>query len=83
MKMKAILLACAMGGGFQAPAAMAGAPQGDGGRFYSPDSGQTYGVKMTLTAPDTLEARFYQGASFLGQTKTLSRIERGTSKGWC
>ena len=55
----------------------------DGGRFYNPDSGQTYDVKMQLTAPDTLEARFYQGASFLGQTKTLSRIARGTSKGWC
>jgi len=55
----------------------------DGGRFYNPDGGQTYDVKMKLTAPDTLEARFYQGASFLGQTKTLSRIPRGSSKGWC
>lgn len=152
MKIKAILLACAMSCGFLAPAAMAGAPQGvwlidgeaavqifdcegmlcgrvlflesphdpqgalkrdkrnpdqalrdrelcglnviwglrptgpdswDGGRFYNPDGGQTYDVKMKLTAPDTLEARFYQGASFLGQTKTLSRIPRGSSKGWC
>lgn len=55
----------------------------EGGRFYNPDSGQTYDVKMKLTASDTLEARFYLGASFLGQTKTLNRIERGTSKGWC
>lgn len=55
----------------------------EGGRFYNPDSGQTYDVKMKLISSDTLEARFYQGASFLGQTKTLSRIARGTSKGWC
>jgi uncharacterized protein (DUF2147 family) len=55
----------------------------EGGRFYNPDSGNTYDVKMELTASNALEARFYQGASFLGETKTLSRIPHGNSKGWC
>ena len=55
----------------------------EGGRFYNPDSGKTYDVKMELTASNALEARFYQGASFLGETKTLSRIQHGNSKGWC
>ena len=55
----------------------------DDGRFYYPDSGKTYDVKMELTASKAIVARFYQGASFLGETKTLSRIPHGTSKGWC
>ena len=41
----------------------------DGGRFYNPDSGKTHDLKMGLTASDALEARFYEGASFLGETK--------------
>ena len=55
----------------------------DDGRFYYPDSGKTYDVKMELTASNAIVARFYQGASFLGETKTLSRVPHGTSKGWC
>ena len=55
----------------------------DGGRFYNPDSGKTHDLKMGLTASDALEARFYEGASFLGETKMLSRVPHGTSKGWC
>ena len=50
-----------------------GANRWDGGTFYNPDSGRTYDVKLDLTASDALEARFYEGASFLGETKTLSR----------
>jgi uncharacterized protein (DUF2147 family) len=55
----------------------------DGGSFYNPDSGRTYNVKMELTSSDALVARFYQGTSILGQTKTLSRVRHGTSEGWC
>ena len=55
----------------------------DGGRFYNPDSGKTPDVKLNLTASDALEARFYEGTSVLGETKTLSRVPHGTSKGWC
>lgn len=55
----------------------------DGGRFYNPQSGKTHDVKIELTAAKAIEARFYQGASFLGETKTLNRVPHGTSKGWC
>jgi uncharacterized protein (DUF2147 family) len=55
----------------------------DDGWFYYPDSGRTYNVKMELTSSDALVARFYLGASFLGETKTLRRIVPGTSEGWC
>jgi len=55
----------------------------DYGWFYYPDSGRTYNVKMELAAPDALVARFYKGASFVGETKTLIRVQHGTSKGWC
>lgn len=55
----------------------------DDGWFYYPDSGKTYNVKMELTSSDALVARFYLGASFVGETKTLSRVLHGTSEGWC
>jgi len=55
----------------------------DEGRFYNPDSGKTYNVKVELTSSDALVARFYQGISFVGETKTLSRVLHGTSEGWC
>jgi uncharacterized protein (DUF2147 family) len=55
----------------------------DDGWFYYPDSGRTYNVKMELTSSDALVARFYQGISFVGETKTLSRVLHGTSEGWC
>jgi uncharacterized protein (DUF2147 family) len=55
----------------------------DDGRFYYPDSGKTYNIKMELTSSDALVARFYQGISLVGETKTLSRVLHGTSEGWC
>jgi uncharacterized protein (DUF2147 family) len=55
----------------------------DDGWFYYPVSGKTYNVKMELTPSDALVARFYQGTSFLGETKTLTRVQHGTSNGWC
>lgn len=55
----------------------------DDGWFYYPDSGRTYNIKMELTSSDALVARFYLGASFLGETKTLTRVVPGTSEGWC
>jgi uncharacterized protein (DUF2147 family) len=55
----------------------------DDGWFYNPVSGKTYNLKMELTASSGLVARFYQGASLMGETKTLSRVPHGTSKGWC
>ena len=61
----------------------AGANHWDDGWFYYPDSGKTYNVKMELTPSDALVARFYQGISFVGETKTLTRVQHGTSTGWC
>ena len=55
----------------------------EAGRFYNPDSGKTYDVKLEVASSDRAVARFYQGSTILGETKTLSRIPRGTSKGWC
>jgi uncharacterized protein (DUF2147 family) len=55
----------------------------DDGWFYYPDSGRTYNIKMELTSSDALVARFYQGTSFVGETKTLSRVLHGKSEGWC
>ena len=55
----------------------------DEGQFYNPDSGKTYNVKVELTPSDALVARFYQGISLVGETKTLSRVRHGTSEGWC
>ena len=53
------------------------------GWFYYPDSGKIYNIKMELTSSDALVARFYQGTSFIGETKTLRRVVQGTSEGWC
>jgi uncharacterized protein (DUF2147 family) len=55
----------------------------DDGWFYHPASGKTYNVKMELTDSDALVARFYRGVSLVGETKTLTRVQHGTSKGWC
>lgn len=55
----------------------------DDGWFYYPDSGKTYNVKMELTGSDALAARFYRGTSLVGKTKTLTRVQHGTSKGGC
>ena len=55
----------------------------DDGWFYYPDSGKTYNVKMERTSSDALVARFYLGASFLGENKNLTRVPHGTSEGWC
>jgi uncharacterized protein (DUF2147 family) len=53
------------------------------GWFYYPDSGTTYNVKMQLTSADVLVARFYQGISAVGETKSLRRTQHGASAGWC
>jgi uncharacterized protein (DUF2147 family) len=55
----------------------------DDGWLYNPASGKTYNIKLELTSPDALVARLYLGASFIGETKSLSRVLHGTSEGWC
>ena len=53
------------------------------GRFYYPESGKTYNLKMELTSSDTLVARFYVGTSFVGETTTLRRVVHSASERWC
>jgi uncharacterized protein (DUF2147 family) len=53
------------------------------GWFYNPDDGKTYNVSAKLASPDVMIARIYVGIPFLGKTKTLVRVPRGTSAGWC
>lgn len=53
------------------------------GWFYNPDDGKTYRVSAELKSDDVIAARIYVGLPILGQTKTLVRAPRGTSKGWC
>jgi uncharacterized protein (DUF2147 family) len=55
----------------------------EAGWFYNPDDGKTYRVSAQLTSADVISARIYLGIPFFGQTKLLSRIPHGTSRGWC
>jgi uncharacterized protein (DUF2147 family) len=50
------------------------------GWFYYPESGKTYNIKVELTSSDALVARFYQGTSLVGETKTLRRVLHCTSE---
>jgi uncharacterized protein (DUF2147 family) len=53
------------------------------GWFYNPDDGKTYRVSAELKSDDLIAARIYVGFPILGQTKTLARVPKGTSQGWC
>jgi uncharacterized protein (DUF2147 family) len=56
----------------------------EGGWFYDPDSGKTYKVMTEHTSSDQLVARFYEGFTLVGETKTLNRARPGpSSAGWC
>ena len=61
----------------------AGPNRWEDGWFYNPDDGGTYRVTAQLRSDDVLVARIYQGISLFGQTKTLVRVRRGVSGGWC
>jgi uncharacterized protein (DUF2147 family) len=62
-------------------------PSGPGrwknGWFYNPDDGVTYRVSAQLKADDVMTARVYVLAPLFGKTKTLTRVSRGISDGWC
>lgn len=53
------------------------------GWFYNPENGKTYNVTALLKTADVLVARIYLGIPLFGETKTLTRVPHGTSKGWC
>lgn len=61
----------------------AGPDRWEGGSFYNPDDGKTYDVTAELRSADELSARIYAGTPILGETRTLIRVPRGTSEGWC
>ena len=62
----------------------AGPDRWEGGFFYNPESGKTYKVITEHTSSDKLVARFYEGVTLVGETKTLDRTRPGPpSEGWC
>ena len=62
-------------------------PAGSGkwadGWFYNPDDGDTYSVTAELRSSDVIVARIYKVLPFFGRTKTLLRVPRLSSEGWC
>ena len=53
------------------------------GWFYNPDDGRTYRVSAELKPGGVLTARIYVGTPLFGKTKTLVRVARGATAGWC
>ena len=53
------------------------------GAFYDPQDGKTYGVSAELASANVITARIYLGVPLLGQNRTLLRVPRGASAGWC
>jgi len=61
----------------------AGPDRWEDGWIYNPDDGKLYRVDARLESSDKMTARIYLGMPLFGETKTLSRVLRGTSSGWC
>lgn len=61
----------------------AGPDRWNGGSLYNPDDGKTYSVSAELRSADVFVARIYLGVPLFGETKTLLRIPRLNSEGWC
>jgi uncharacterized protein (DUF2147 family) len=61
----------------------AGPNQWKGGWFYNPHDGKTYRITAEGQSADTIVARIYLGIPLVGETKTLTRVPRLTSEGWC
>jgi hypothetical protein len=53
------------------------------GSLYNPDDGTTYRVSAELRSADVFIARIYLGVPLFGETKTLLRVPRLGSEGWC
>ena len=53
------------------------------GWFYNPQDGKTYSLKAQIDSSDVITARVYAGIPMFGQTKTLLRVPRLSSEGWC
>jgi uncharacterized protein DUF2147 len=61
----------------------AGLDRWNSGWFYNPDDGVTYRVSAELRSADVFVARVYLGVPLFGETKTLLRVPRLRSEGWC
>ena len=55
----------------------------EGGWFYNPDDGETYSVSAETQSKDLMTARIYRMLPVFGMTKTLRRVPRLSSEGWC
>ncbi len=61
----------------------AGPDHWKGGWLYNPDDGKTYRVRAELRSADTILARIYLGIPLFGENRTLTRVPRLSSEGWC
>ena len=61
----------------------AGLDHWNSGSLYNPDDGQTYRISAELRSADVFVARVYLGVPLFGETKTLLRVPRLRSEGWC
>jgi len=61
----------------------AGADHWTGGWLYNPDDGKTYRLRAELRSADTFVARIYLGIPLFGENRTLLRVPRLNSEGWC
>jgi uncharacterized protein (DUF2147 family) len=61
----------------------AGLDHWNSGSLYNPHDGQTYRVSAELRSADVFVARIYLGVPLFGETKTLLRVPRFRSEGWC
>jgi uncharacterized protein (DUF2147 family) len=61
----------------------AGLDHWDSGSLYNPDDGKTYRISGELRSADVFVARVYLGLPLFGETKTLMRVRRLRSEGWC
>ncbi len=61
----------------------AGFDHWNSGSLYNPDDGKTYRISAVLHSADVFVARVYLGVPLLGETKTLLRVRRLRSEGWC
>ena len=62
---------------------LAGIDHWNSGSLYNPDDGETYRVSAELRSADVFVARIYLGVLLFGETKTLLRVARLRSEGWC
>ena len=61
----------------------AGLDHWNSGSLYNPDDGRTYRISAELRSADVFVARVYLGLPLFGETKTLLRVPRLRSEGWC